>query len=415
MKIKKLSVIGLGKLGLCTAACFAKGGYKVIGMDIRKEYLAEIQAGNVPFYEKNLDALLQKTRANFQFTSDFETAVRDSQASFIIVPTPSEENSAFSNQFLFKVLEPLAHILKRKDDYHIVNIVSTVMPGSCQREFIPLLERLSGKKAGKGFGLAYNPEFIAIGSVIDNFLNPDLVLIGESDPVTGQMLQRIYETTCDNTPYIARTSIINAEIAKLSINCFCTMKISFANNLAALCDKTDGADAGQICEILGQDSRIGGKYIKPGLGFGGPCFPRDNEAFIHFISKNGGYAGLQEAVVSINKNQAKRALEKIRNAIGKHGGKVALLGLAYKPDTYLTERSQALEIAVELSSDASVTELRVYDPLAKEKSNWQQTDTLEGCVAGANVAVVLTPLQDFLAYDWHHLLAENSAIINFWD
>ncbi len=410
-----LSVIGLGKLGLCTAACFARAGYSVIGMDIREDYVQNLASYKSPFHEAGLQESLTETKERLTFTTLFEDIIHTTDTSFIIVPTPSNSDGAFSNDYIVSVLKELGPLLALKKSFHIVNIVSTVMPGSCQDTFTPLLEKLSGKKAGIDFGIAYNPEFIAIGSVIDNFLNPDLVLIGESDDRTGSTLQEIYSQTCNNSPYIARTSLINAEITKLTLNCYCTMKISFANNIAALCDAIPEADPNHICEIIGQDTRVGAKYIKPGLGFGGPCFPRDNEAFINFIAQHQGFTGLQEAVVKINNNQPERFAEKIAKVAERLGHKIALLGLAYKPDTYLTECSQALDIASYLSIHYPQFKLKIYDPLAYKSGPWEQTETLAECVTGANVAVILTPWKEFSNQDWHVLLEKQSTILNFWD
>lgn len=410
-----ISVIGLGKLGLCTAVCLANAGYEVIGVDIREDYITGLAAGEIPFHEKGLPELLKETRQNLSFATSTAEAVKKSIATFIIVPTPSNPDGAFSNNHLLEVLKETGSALAEIKHFHIVNIVSTVMPNSSQDLFIPLLEELSGKKAGDDFGLAYNPEFIAIGSVIENFLNPDLVLIGASDQRTGDKLEEIYTKTCSNSPYMAHTSLINAEITKLALNCYCTMKISFANNLAAICDTIPNANAGKICEIIGQDSRVGEKYIKPGLGFGGPCFPRDNEAFIRFIEHNKGTSDLQQAVVKINNTQPKRFAEKIAQAAEKYGPKVALLGLAYKPNTYLTERSQALDIANYLAAHYPQLQLRVYDPLARQDGPWEQTKRLEDCVTEANVAVILTPWNGFRNSEWPTLLESRSTVLDFWE
>lgn len=410
----RISVFGLGKLGLCTAVCLADAGYQVIGMDIRKDHIQSLDSGKIPFYEDDLDAYLKKNRDALKFTSSLDEAIIESDASFIVVPTPSSAKGAFSNQFIIDVLDNASPFLKSKESYHIVNIVSTVMPGACKEVFIPLLEKHANKTIGKDIGLTYNPEFIAIGSVIRDFLNPDVVLIGESDPKSGSIIEDIYHHTCKNTPHIARTSLINAEIAKLSINCFCTMKISFANNLGEVCGKMEGADAGRICEIIGQDSRIGGKYIKPGLGFGGPCFPRDNEAFIHFLEGVGGTPALQQAVVDINGRQVGIVVEKIVRAASEYGNRVALLGMAYKTDTYLCERSQPIEIARRLADEYPQLDLRVYDPMAECAGNWTTAESLEACVKGTHVAAVLTPWPLFRDTAWYKLLAARNCILDFW-
>lgn len=415
MANKRIAVIGLGKLGLCTAACFARAGYEVIGMDVSQEHVEHLNKGHVTFFEEGLRELLDEVNDRLRFTTDTAEAVKNSDACFIIVPTPSQAGGVFSNKYVSRVLKSLAPALKAKEDWYVVDVVSTVMPGSCDNKFIPLLEDETGKKAGVDFGFAYNPEFIAIGTVIKNFINPDLVLLGASDERTGDELEAIYRATCDNEPYMARTTLLNAEITKLSLNCYCTMKISFANNLACICDKLPGADANAVTEILGHDTRIGHKYIKPGLGFGGPCFPRDNEAFISFVNEVDGFAGLQEAVVNINKAQPKRISRMIAGAAAECGNRVALLGQAYKPFTYLCEESQAVDIAKRLARKHPELELVVYDPLARETGPWTCVDSLEECVRGANVAAILTPWPEFMEDGWHELMAENGEVLNFWE
>ena len=415
MKGKRLAVIGLGKLGLCTAACFARAGYDVVGMDASCEHVEQLNLGNVTFFEEGLADLLREVGGRLRFTTDTSDAIDNSDACFIIVPTPSQAGGAFSNKHVARVIKSIGPELKASDDWYVVDVVSTVMPGSGDQKIIPLLEEVTGKRVGVDLGYAYNPEFIAIGTVIRNFINPDVVLIGQSDERTGSELEAIYRATCDNTPHIARTSVLNAEIAKLSINCYCTMKISFANNLANICENVPGADASAIAEILGCDSRIGPKYIKPGLGFGGPCFPRDNEAFIHFVTEVDAYAGLQQAVVDINKSQPDRICRLIAGTAAECGSRVALLGQAYKPFTYLTEESQAVEIAKRLARKHPDLELLVHDPLANESGPWERAKTLEECVRGANVAAILTPWPRFMETDWHGLLAKGGEVLNLWE
>ncbi len=411
----KLSVIGLGKLGLCTAACFARAGYEVTGVDINKKHVDLIRSGKQPFEENQLKNVLMESEKNLHVTIDLSTAINQSDISFIIVPTPSMKDGSFTNKYIHNVLERMVPSLKAKDSFHIINIVSTVMPGSCENEFVPLLEKKTGKIAGRDFGLAYNPEFIAIGSVIHNFLNPDLVLIGVTDEKTAKTLKHVYAKTCFNSPYMAVTSLINAEITKLSINCYCTMKISFANNLGSICEKVPGACASEITHIIGQDTRIGSKYIKPGLGFGGPCFPRDNEAFIKFVNDVGEYSGLQEAVITINNKKIEKTVEKIIRATELVGNKVALLGLSYKPDTYLTERSQSADIAFALADSGLIADLKAYDPMARMNGKWHLADSVRECVTDMNVAAVLTPWPEFFNEDWQQFMAKDRVVLNFWE
>lgn len=413
----RVSVFGLGKLGLCTAACIARAGIETIGVDVNADHVARIERGDLPFEETDLATTLEQARPNLRFTLDAGEAIASSDLTLIIVPTPSGENGAFSNEYILAVLRAIAPLIRDKHSFHVVDVVSTVMPGTGSNSFIPLLEQTTGKKAGShpdGFGFAYNPEFIAIGSVIRDFLNPDLVLIGASDTTTGDRVQELYEKVCDNTPYFGRCSIIDAELCKLSINCYCTMKISFANNLAAVCQNMEGADATAITAIMGHDTRIGQKYIKPGLGFGGPCFPRDNEAFVAHMQQAGGDPALQQAVVQINNAQVERVVRSVADAAQACGPRVALLGQAYKPHTWLTERSQAVDAAKELARRHPELELRVFDPMAREQGPWTLCDSLKDCVQDANVAAVLTPWPQFMQHDWHSHLAQGARVLDFW-
>ena len=410
--IDVISVVGLGKLGLCTAACLARGGYRVIGVDVRESHVAELEEGKTPFPETGLAELLHGVKERLSFTTDLGEAVRASGMAFIIVPTPSRPDGSFSNEFVLAVLSSMAPVLKDLRTRFVVNVVSTVMPGSGEGQFIPLLERETGKRVGQDIGYAYNPEFVAIGSVISDFLNPDLVLIGESDPETGEALRTVYDRVCDHRPHAARTGVLNAEIAKLALNCYCTMKISFANNLGALCDNLPHADAAAITAILGRDSRIGDKYIRPGLGFGGPCFPRDNQAFIRFMEQVHGNTGLQRAVLDINNSQVERVTARIREAAGRNGPRVALLGLSYKPHTNLVECSQALDVARNLAAHPEL-ELTAYDPMARVSGDWRVCGSLDECVRHADVVAILTPWPEFLEGAWQQHLPETTVVLRF--
>ena len=343
----KLSVIGLGKLGLCTAACFACKGFTVKGFDVNPFVMERLAKGEAPISETGIASVLEKAGPNLSLVQSISQAVLDSDAIFIIVPTPSKEDFLFDNQYVIRVLEEAGKALGKKSGFHIVSVVSTVVPGSCDTVFLPLLEKLSGKKCGRDFGLVYNPEFIALGSVIHDFLNPDMVLIGASDPYSGEKIAEIYKQTCDNTPDIRVMSPVNAEITKLVNNCFVTTKISFANSIAALCEKVPGADVDEITRAMGSDSRIGPKCLKAGLGFGGPCFPRDNEAILAFGQTLGITRLLGSEVIAINQDVVSRMVGAVEKRL-QPGSKVALIGLSYKPDTHIVERSHSLEIAAAL-------------------------------------------------------------------
>ena len=390
----KLSVIGLGKLGLTTAACFAAKGVEVIGVDVNDANVEAINWGTCPIQEAGLPELLAQCHKKLRATTDAAEAVRASDVTFIIVPTPSGPDGAFSNDSILDVLDAIGPALREKEGFHIVAVTSTVMPGTMQNVVAPKLEALTGKRCGEDFGLAYNPEFIALGSIIRDFLYADMVLIGESDPRTGAALETLYWHVCDSKPHIARMNWINAELAKLSLNCYVTTKISFANSLAALCERVEGADACAVTEAIGHDSRVGSKYLRPGLGFGGPCFPRDNEAFLKFAGEVGMDAKLSRAVVEINNEQVERVVEKVKNA-ARPGSRVAVLGLSYKPGSHVIEASQPVEIVRRLVDDGY--RVRAYDPQVKDIpcDGAVLARSAASCLEEADCCVIATEWKEF--------------------
>src|ERR1700730_9162684 len=245
-----LSVIGLGKLGAPMAAVMAEKGHSVIGVDVSPGFVHAINEGRAPVNEPGLDDLIRRNRQRLSATSSCAEAIAGSDVTFIIVPTPSEEDGSFSLRYVTAVGDPLGQALRKKSGYHLVVLSSTVMPGSTGDILLPLLESSSGKQCGKDFGLCYNPEFIALGSVIRDMLNPDLVLIGEFDARSGDILVELYHGVCENRPAVARMNFVNAELTKLSVNTFVTTKISYANMLAQVCDKLPGADVEVVTGAL---------------------------------------------------------------------------------------------------------------------------------------------------------------------
>jgi UDPglucose 6-dehydrogenase len=409
----EVSVVGLGKLGLCIAAVLAYRGFKVVGVDVDKAKVDAVNGGRSPIVETNLEDLISQNSKNLRATTNHYDAVKQTQASFVIVPTPSEPDGSFSLKFVVEAVEKIGRAIADKDGYHLVVINSTVSPGSMENRVKPLLEEVTGKKCGMDFGLCYNPEFIALGDVIRGLLEPDLVLIGESDPKAGSILADMYKRICVSNPPIERTSFINAEIAKIAINSYITMKITFANLLAEICGNTDGADVDEVTRIIGRDSRIGSKYLKGGLGYGGPCFPRDNIAFARFAESVGVKAELPITVHRANLSQVRRVIKIIEQLKLNHNKKIGILGLSYKPDTPIVEESQSIMLARELSSKGYV--VHVYDPLALEEAKKVLGNTaiyektLDTCIKNVDVVVLATPWKSFSIIN-----TEGKIIIDCW-
>ena len=401
--MKNISVVGLGKLGLCVAACFAEKDYKVIGVDIDTHKIEQINNGHNPIPETGLTELVAKGKHNLTATDDYRQAVMNSEATFIVVATPSDADGSFSNKQLEESLREIGKVLKDKDGYHLIVITSTVMPGTTEHVAKFILESTTGKKCGKDFGLAYNPEFIALGSVIHDFLNPDFILIGEVATKDGEILEDIYKKTCDNNPKFARMSPVNAEIAKISLNCYVTMKISYANSLASICERVPGANSDDITNAIGLDTRIGRKYLKGGLGFGGPCFPRDNIAFAAFARKLGAKAKLAEMVDEVNRDQALKIVKIVKENLNKKGAKVSVLGLSYKPNAPVIEDSQAVYIVGLLAEQGY--QVSVWDPMALSNAQMvlgnrvNYASNMEECLQQASLCIIATPWEQFRSID----------------
>jgi len=230
-----VSVVGLGKLGVPMVACLAEKGFTVIGVDVNQSAIDQINAGKAPVQEPGLDEMLYRNRERIRAISDYSDAIAHSDATFIIVPTPSEADGGFSLKYIHAVLEPIGKSIAHKNTFHLIVISSTVMPGATGGEIKAALEAASGKTCGEGFGLCYSPEFIALGNVIHDMLNPDFILIGESDPKSGAMLEAIYLQLSNGSPPVSHMSLVNAELAKISVNTFFTT--ASAPNLKASISK----------------------------------------------------------------------------------------------------------------------------------------------------------------------------------
>jgi len=396
--VSTISVVGLGKLGAPMAACFATRGFQVIAVDADPQKVDAIGHGLPPVHEPGLAELLQESQGRLDATHDTKAAIGDSEATFIVVGTPSEPDGGFSLRYVMPICEAVGRALRDKNSFHVVVVTSTVMPGSTGGEIKSTLERASGKRCGEDFGLCYSPEFIALGTVIRDFFNPDFLLIGESDPRAGDILSDIYARTCKNAPSIARMNFINAEITKLAVNTYITTKISYANMLARLCEKLPEADVSVVTYALGLDSRIGSKYLKGAVSYGGPCFPRDNRAFAALAARSGAFSDLAEATDRFNRAQITAIAKLIKS---HHSGSlpIGILGLTYKPDTDVVEESFGLLLAVELAS--ANLPIVVFDPSADLSRTFTAHKSVriaasaEDCIAQAAIVVLATPWQQF--------------------
>ncbi len=397
-----ISVFGLGKLGCTHMVCMADKGYNVIGVDINPATVDAINAGKSPIYEPGVAELITANRERIRATFDAAEAVRNSDVSFVIVPTPSVEDGSFTTVYVEEVAAEIGSILQNKKSYHTIVISSTVLPGDMQhiKEFI---EKTSGKKCPDNFGLCYNPDFIALGTVVRNLKNPDMILIGESDPESGQCVEDILSAMADNSPVVHRMNFENAELTKIAVNAYCTLKITFANSIAEICENMPGGDADAVTGALGSDSRIGAKYIKGGLSYGGPCFPRDNRAFAHAAEKFGcrhPQAALTDQLNNYQRNERiPKRIKSLLEELDSH--RLAVLGLTYKPDTTLTEESAPVAIIKKLLR--SGIDITVYDPAgmddAKETRKLGRkvkfANSVKDCISEQSLVFIGTAWQEF--------------------
>jgi UDPglucose 6-dehydrogenase len=398
--VSSVSIIGLGKLGSPIAACFAARGFQVKAVDLDPQKVESINQGLAPVREPGLEKLIHESRGRLLASQNIGEAVIATNATFIVVGTPSDESGGFSLQYVLPTCEAVGRAMATKKSFHLVVLTSTVMPGSTGGPVVAALERASGGRCGREFGLCYSPEFIALGTVIRDFYNPDFLLIGESDERSGEMLSEIYKRVCKNSPPIARMNWTNAEITKLAVNTFITTKISYANMLARLCERLPEADASVVTDALGLDTRIGPKYLRGAVSYGGPCFPRDNRAMAALATRVGASSCLAEATDNFNRAQIKSIAEIV---IRHHSGSdsVGILGLAYKPNTDVVEESFGLLLAQELST-ANLSVI-VYDPavdtghIVSDNKNIRVALSALDCITESGVVVVATPWEEFCA------------------
>jgi UDPglucose 6-dehydrogenase len=413
----RYSVVGLGKLGASMTAAIASRGFDVIGMDTDHRAVELLKAGQAPVQETGLEQMIQENRDRLRATLDYREIVLSSDVTFVVVPTPSDERGAFSLECAAQAFHGIGRALAEKNAYHNVVLTSTVLPGSTRYGLLPILEQASGKTCERDFGLCYSPEFIALGSVIHDFLNPDFNLVGEFDTRSGGQLEACYAEIMENSPPCQRMSVENAELTKVALNTFVTTKITFANMLADLCERIPGGDVDVVTNALGLDRRIGRRYLTGALGYGGPCFPRDNVA-LNFIARTlGTRADLAETTDRVNRATPDKLVERLGSLI-QPGTTVAVLGLAYKPLSHVTEESQGLYLAQALARAG----IRVvaYDPLAGEancselRDQVTILDSIADCLAQATTVLITTPDPTFAELKASDFAGGKYTVVDFW-
>jgi len=395
----RLSIIGTGYVGLVTAACFAKLGHSVICVDIDPEKVQKINKGNSPIYEQGLDNLLLTYRERITATMDYEGALKNTDVTFLCVGTPSLKDGSLDVSYLKEATQHIATILKDKKTWHLIVVKSTVLPGTTQQIVLPLLEHHSGKKAGADFALAMNPEFLKEGVAIQDFLQPDRIVIGSYDPRSRTTLRELYKNF--SCPFV-ETSLSAAEMIKYASNAFLATKISFINEIGNLCKKL-GIDTYEVATGMGLDNRIGRSFLDSGIGWGGSCFPKDVDALITWAKEINEPARIIESVKEVNTDQPLRLVTLLKKYIPALKGKtIGILGLAFKPDTDDIRESRAIPIIKELLKNGA--HIKAYDPQAM--NNFKALyPTIEYCtkatdVLSADAILITTRWKEFTTLNY---------------
>ena len=366
----KVSVFGLGYLGLTTAACIASRDILVYGYDVDAKKLTKIVKGEAVIYENELNDLIRESlnKGFLRVTNDHLEAILNTDITFIMVGTPTLEDYKVDLSQIIAASEMIGSALKKKSEWHLIVVRSTVPPGTTENIVKPMLEGFSGRKFGDGFGLVNNPEFMAEGDAIKDILQPTRIVIGELDERSGEFLLKFYRRFYrDKLPPIIRTTSVNSELIKYTSNNYLAGKLSFINYIARICEKLPGCDINIISEGIGLDPRIGRYYLKAGIGFGGSCLPKDLKAMIGFSKELNLDPTILETILNINEEQPIHAVDLLEEKIGSVKNKeITVLGLAFKAGTDDVRESSAIKLIKELlNREASV---KAYDPVAIDKA-----------------------------------------------
>jgi len=353
---KSISVFGLGYVGTVTAACFAHLGNSVIGVDLSPGKVEAIEGGRSPIVEPQVNELVAKSRkaCHLHARADARSAVMETEISFLCVGTPSLKSGKLDLGHVEPVCREIGQVLAKKDSFHLIVLRSTVLPGTAETLVIPALEKSSGKKVGKNFGVCVNPEFMREGTAVQDFLEPAMTIIGAGDPAHSEILAELYAWAPGR---IFQTSFRSAEMVKYTCNAWHALKVAFANEVGSLA-KELGVDAQDAIEIFLADTKlnISPSYLKPGFAFGGSCLPKDVRALTYRAKELDLHLPLFEAVLPSNQAHLERSAEMVLNS-GKK--KIAMLGLSFKAGTDDLRESPQVQLIKRLLGEGC--QIRIWD------------------------------------------------------
>ena len=393
-----IAVIGTGYVGLVTGACFAEFGVDVTCVDIDSEKIARLTAGEMPIYEPGLEQLVSKNvqSGRLRFTTDLKQAVDQALVIFLAVGTPPRSDGSPDLSFVETAARSIA---EHMNGYKVIVTKSTVPIGTGEHLRKLIRENLNARL---NFGIVANPEFLREGAAINDFMRPDRVVIGSRDDEAVAIMRDLYRPLyLIEAPFVL-TSLEAAELAKYAANAFLATKISFINEIANLCENI-GCDVHDVARAIGMDRRIGSKFLHPGPGFGGSCFPKDTRALASVARQFGSESMIVDAVIEVNRRQRLAMVPKIEKLVGDLQGKtIAILGLAFKPETDDMREAQAIDIVQGSSERGAV--VRAYDPVAmseaaKVLTQVSYADDEYEAVTDADALVFVTEWNQFRALD----------------
>ncbi|WP_276261655.1 UDP-glucose 6-dehydrogenase AglM [Haloglomus litoreum] len=404
-----VSVVGSGYVGTTLAACLADLGHDVTAIDIDEAIVEQLNAGESPIHEPGLDPLLTAYAGNSLRASTTHDSVPDSDVVFLTIQTPAREDGSIDIGPLRAAAEDVGEALADgpgdgdADGYTLVVVKSTVIPGMTEEELIPVLEDASGKTEGEDFGVAVNPEFQSQGSAVDDFMSPDKIVLGtDGDERVLDLFAELYEPLVAQWEApVVETGRREAAMVKYANNVFLAAKISLINELGNIC-KEYGVDSYDVADAIGMDERIGAKFLRSGVGWGGSCFPKDTAAIMAAARQADYDPDLLESVVGVNEKQPRRMLGLLDEHVDVAGKQVAVLGLAFKPGTDDIRGSRAKPIIEELAERGA--DVVAYDPLANDAmaAEYPDVEYVESAAAaleGAHGALVVTDWDEFAALD----------------
>ena len=398
-----IAIVGTGYVGLVSGACFAEMGIDVTCVDINPEKIKCLLNGEIPIYEPGLDDLVKRNveAGRLHFTTDLTTCLDNVEVVFSAVGTPPDEDGSADLQYVLEVARTFGRNIKK---YTILVTKSTVPVGTAKKVKAVIEEELTKRGEQIDFEVASNPEFLKEGAAIKDFMSPDRVVVGVESDRAKKVMERLYRTFQMNNYRLYFMDIPSAEMTKYAANAMLATRISFMNDIANLCDLV-GANVDMVRKGIGADTRIGSKFLYPGCGYGGSCFPKDVKALAHTAREYGYTMGVIEAVEAVNERQKEIVVKKLQDKLGTLRGKtIALWGLAFKPETDDMREAPALVVIEKLlEAGASV---KVYDPVAMDECRRRIGDRVVYCkdmydvVIDADALAVLTEWKEFRIPSW---------------